>query len=360
MDNKFVITNSMRNQTACINKLQNLYLYKLKPRWYGASRALVIGSAVHDAVEIMYRTLYNALAGDAPLHAALEAGLGYFDGSLTHYIAYNDLHKNQSPEDLKYDMDYDRMLVEVQIHVYYYEIYLKEKFEIAVLDKELGLEKSMMARTITPGGRKSPKYYYAGKNDQLFYLPADGKHYLSELKTKSKMFWTATHKLGMKYDEQITGYLWLFRQNYPNMKINDVIYTVLLKPVAPRYVMRKAEDQAEFQQRILDTRYDMLEKTRAKVMDDLADHVDRILIHRADGQIDSFGKRAYRESLKIEQMLKDEGYINPGYGGENCVKFNKPCEFFDLCAEHSRPKDLSVDYVIKSNAHEELGMEVSE
>jgi len=150
----------------------------------------------------------------------------------------------------------------------------------------------------------------------------------------------------------------LFRQNYPKMKINNVIYTVILKPIAPRYVKRKAETPADLAQRIIDTRYEKLEETRAKVMGDMPKYIDRIIVHRADSQIDSFGKRAYREGVKIEKMLGDEGYINPGYGGENCVKFNKPCEFFDLCAEHSRPKDLSVDYVIKSSSHEELGMEV--
>jgi len=343
----------MRSNTHCGAKLQYIYKQGLEVRGYPAHRSRVVGSTTHEIVEGIYRSTADVMIDEmAPMHDGIKRGMEYFDGVIPGYRDYNDTFKRIPPEELEFMIKFDKMLVEVFAEIYHKYIFMTENFEIQLTDEnEEMIEKSLMAATITPGGRASPRYYYAGKMDWVFFNPSDKYVYLGELKTKAKSFWTEKLQMGLKYDEQITGYLWLIRQQPwgKKLNINRIIYTVLLKPALR---LKKNETQDEF-----------IDRCRETMLANPEDYYDRKIIYRSDKEIDEFGKRAYVDSVRIKEMMDEPDprmLMNPGYSGENCVKFQRPCDFYDLCSSHARPADLHERFIVKGHAHQELDMDLEE
>ena len=286
-------TSQIQTWLDCRRYYKFCYVDLLKP--IEISPALRIGSAVHYALRYHYLGKSDGV-------------VRFYDNIITEHLA------TEIVPDID-NIETERCLCSNMLNGYR-NCYANE--EIKVLETEQTIK-----------SRFDKNVWFAGKIDMIAEL--DGNKWLFEHKTTSNLGNGYFDKLAL--DSQITGYLYLAIQKYPD--ICGIIYNVLRKPSIRQ---KQNETIEEFYQRM---RNDYLERPEF--------YFQRREVVRSDKELVEFPEYV--------KNIAEEIQYHRNFYPRNTSQCNlyRSCTFRSLCIEYS--PELASTYAKKTSLHEELDAE---
>lgn len=341
---KVVYTNSELTAARCSFRHYVQYHLNLRNNRFYKRRSMNIGQMVHAGIEIMYKTQVrlDELSEDKPLTEALE----HVRGLAAIYDQQMVSDPNRIDAVFERDKLRDAGLAEIILELYYHHIYLKERYKVEHPESKFEVP------IITPSGRCSTKYMFAGKRDAIVRnINGDNELYLHEVKVKGK--WDANDERFMRIDDQTTGYLWASRQEGYNLR--GVIYTVLLRSDSRFCLTAEAKKKKRLDSNyaynpILDyeTVDDYIKRVRNNYLSNPDDYIIRRTFTRTDAEIANFQNRLYLKAINCEQVKRMKSPF-PEPDAMICPN----CQAFEYCAEPT-PETVARYYSVKKAKHEEL------
>ncbi len=346
---KVVYTNSQLSDGACSLKEDARYRLKLQNLSYKKNRALNIGSLVHDSIDVLYRQSSidkEAPFGSLPSDNALMVALSAMDAKVEDVRAKFKEDLSRSPL-LNKHFEKDAALAKIMVRGYYLHFFLSENFEMAYPESEFAVA------VVTPSGRKSTKFVYAGKRDNIIRENSSGRLFLHELKTKGK--WDDEQKKFLKIDAQVTGYQWASLKE--GIDIHGIIYTVIIKTPS-KFVLtkaatkRKAAAKKRGEVYIYDDMVDyesvdeFIERISPRYLES-DEYYHRYFLQRTEAEIKRFEEDLYFRIMSQEQKKKFRPFPEPQ--AMTCSF----CSVFEYCAAADKTA-ASQKYGRKNSSHEEL------
>lgn len=190
---------------------------------------------------------------------------------------------------------------------------------------------------LSPSGKPSSKFRFAGRVDGVWRSQIDGKLYLHEIKTTSSI----DHRIAqLQFEMQPTAYILAMEQVY-NEPVVGVIYTLIRKkvPVDPDVLQNGTLSKNKAIDTTVDNylacikrRHPSWETHEIKaVYGDILNHLlsipnkffRRVLITRSQTQLDEMHQTLYQVARDMTNKHLPL-YPNPGYFCSNCL-YQQPC-----------------------------------
>ncbi|MCL2724804.1 MAG: PD-(D/E)XK nuclease family protein [Polyangiaceae bacterium] len=331
-----VLTHS---SVACFRRCPREYKYRYvmlrRVRAGDEAPALKFGTLMHAAMAEWWKHRIGGAAG-----CALDMGLRPLCGQ-------GDPYERAKAQELliAYDAYWDDSPLGTHLHV------------IGVR-----VEQEFAAPILSPLGKPSLRYVYAGKVDAVvtaLVQPDRLTQLVVEHKTTSEDPSPETHywEMAAVMDPQVTGYL----DAYPGAEmLYDVIRKVDLRPgkATPEDRRKYRKDGGLIaSQRAED---ETPEEYQVRVREEIKGHPEKYF-HR--GRIvrlsrDSAQHRAdlWLTCLLIDDALEVDGFVRHPH---SCVRYSRLCEYFDVCSGQTSI-DSDDRFRTADRPHEELSAEISE
>lgn len=198
---------------------------------------------------------------------------------------------------------------------------------------------------ITPGGRASPKYAFAGRLDGIVRDVRTGELWVMEYKTTTSQG-LANVERRLHNDEQGTAYIYALSRMFPDEKVGGALFTYLKKklPTAPRLIHGGT---AISRAKNMDTTFEMYVDAIKEHDFDYQDYVDilrhlkdkgntffaRFVVKRHPGQLANFERDLHTAARDMSRVktIKDAYPNPPWYGCMRCT-VREICDLVNLGA----------------------------
>lgn len=218
----------------------------------------------------------------------------------------------------------------------------------------ISMEQTWEIPAITPGGRGSPRVYFAGRFDGLVRRKDTGELWLFETKTSANPKGLIR---SLQNDNQATMYVMAARE-IMDEPVMGILYNIILKksPKMPAVLKNGLLSQAKGQQcspelyreaiRQVHPQYSPADVNRMygqilQVLEDKAPYVQRLFIKRSEAHVDLFREEAHAQAL---EMVNPKTKVYPAPSAIKCGW----CKFWEPCTARYRGEDatpyLEMDY----------------